>query len=136
MRSKRTLLVVRDESLADGLADGVDLGDGTTARDLDTDVNGVVAGGAEDHDGLEDLGTEGLVLDRANGLTVDLDEAGARLAVSDRDGGLLLGAKKADERENRGMAVRRLIGEERSGYYLEQRRAGERIGQAMCFLRT
>ena len=34
-----TLLIVGNDSLSDGLTDGVNLGGGTTALDADTDIN-------------------------------------------------------------------------------------------------
>lgn len=94
------LLVVGDDGLGDGLADGVDLRGVTTTGDADADVDvgcgGVLVvlfvGGAklrasmrgeertelveaEDQDGLVDLEAEDLGLDEGKRLSVDLDES-------------------------------------------------------------
>lgn len=50
------LLVVGDDGLGDGLADGVDLGGVTTAVDADADVDAGELVGADDQEGLVDLG--------------------------------------------------------------------------------
>jgi hypothetical protein len=55
------LLVVGDDGLGDGLADGVDLGGVTTAVDADADVDAGELVGADDQEGLVDLGVVSLV---------------------------------------------------------------------------
>lgn len=49
------LLVVGDDGLGDGLADGVDLGDVTTTGDADTDIDTGELVEADDQKGLVDL---------------------------------------------------------------------------------
>jgi hypothetical protein len=49
------LLVVGNNRLGDGLADGVDLGDVTTTADTDTDVDTGELVEADDQEGLVDL---------------------------------------------------------------------------------
>lgn len=93
------LLVVGDDGLGDGLADGVDLGDVTTTGDADTDVDTGELVEADDQKGLVDLmpirtfhllflcvclcdsylEAELLRLDEVKRLAVDLDEALALL---------------------------------------------------------
>lgn len=94
------LLVVGDNRLGDGLADGVDLGNVTTTGDADTDVDTGELVEADDQEGLVDLYTSSirlqsfamifrpsvlifqysyleaqlLRLDELEGLAVDLDE--------------------------------------------------------------
>jgi hypothetical protein len=89
------LLVVGDNGLGNGLTDGVDLGDVSTAGDADADVDIgcsysqtlflscflCFSGGvrtelvnAEDQDGLVDLESQDLGLDKGKRLSVDLDE--------------------------------------------------------------
>lgn len=52
------LLVVGDEGLGDGLADGVNLGGVTTTGDTDTDVDTGELVSADDEDGLVGLCAE------------------------------------------------------------------------------
>lgn len=95
------LLVVGDDGLGDGLADGVDLGDVTTTSDADTDIDTGELVEADDQKGLVDLSlirtihlfcpfgvhvclrsyleAELLGLDEVKRLAVDLDEALALL---------------------------------------------------------
>ena len=79
------LLVVGDDTLADGLSDGIDLRDITTTTDADADVDVLEDLIAEDEDGLEDLEAEDLGLDELDGAAVDADEALALLADGDCD---------------------------------------------------
>lgn len=74
----------------------ISLSSETTTRNTNTDVELVVAGEAQEEDGLENLQTEGLVGHGLNRLTVDLDEARASLAVSNGDGSFLHDEKKVD----------------------------------------
>ena len=88
------LLVVGDDRLGDGLADGVDLRGVTTTGDADTDVDTGEFVGSNDQDGLVDLvlsimcpfffpggsllsylEAEDLRLDQTQRLAVNLDEA-------------------------------------------------------------
>jgi len=84
------LLVVGDQGLGQGLADGVDLrGVATTSHpDADVDLGELVK--TNDEDGLVDLEAEDLRLKEVKRTAVDLDEAGASLAVGDGGGRLLL----------------------------------------------
>lgn len=93
------LLVVGDDGLGDGLADGVDLRGVTTTGDADADVDiGCVVlvtsshfnmrlrvrtelVKAEDEDGLVDLEAQNLGLDKGKRLSVDLDETLTSLGV-------------------------------------------------------
>lgn len=84
------LLVVGDDGLGDGLADGVDLGDVTTTGDADTDIDTGELVEADDQKGLVDLEAELLGLDEVKRLAVDLDEALALLGVGDCGSSLLL----------------------------------------------
>lgn len=99
----RTLLVVRNESLGDRLADSckrfstgqhkargtVDLGGLTTTLDTDANIHVGEALLAEEEDGLEKLEAQHLGLDKVEGDTVDTDHALAGLAVGDGSGGFL-----------------------------------------------
>lgn len=75
------LLVVGDDGLGDGLADGVDLGGVTTTGDTDTDVDTGELVSADDQERLVDLEAEDLRLDQAERLAVDLDETLALLLI-------------------------------------------------------
>lgn len=57
------LLVVGDDGLCDGLADGVDLRGVATAGDADTDIDAGELVEADDEEGLVDLEAEDLGLD-------------------------------------------------------------------------
>ncbi len=83
------LLVVSNQSLGDGLADGVDLGSETTTLDTDANVDLAVALNAEEEDRLENLEAVSLVGNGLNGSTIDLDETVASLAMSNGNGGFL-----------------------------------------------
>lgn len=76
------LLVVGDEGLGDGLADGVDLGGVATAGDADADVDVGELVEADDEEGLVDLEAEDLRLHEGEGAAVDLDETATSLIVS------------------------------------------------------
>ena len=80
--------MVGDDGLGDGGTDGVDLGSHTTALDADADVKVGELLLSEDKDRLEGLESEGLGLDKLNGLTIDLDEATALLGKSASSGRL------------------------------------------------
>jgi hypothetical protein len=83
------LLVVGDEPLGDGLADGVDLRRLPAAADADPHVDVLEPGPPRQQDGLEGLEAEHLRSDQLNRDAVHLDQAAPRLRVRDRDGGLL-----------------------------------------------
>jgi hypothetical protein len=95
------LLVVGDEGFGNGLADGVDLRDVSTARDADADVDvgcpmlvrysprsdlwrrvRTELVDAEDEDGLVDLESQDLGLDEGEGLSVNLDKTLSGLEIS------------------------------------------------------
>jgi len=109
--------VVSDESLGDGLADGINLRSVTTTRDTDADVNGAEALAVtkrhvrelvltDNQDGLVHLPAQDLRLNERDGLAVQADLALALLGVSDRRRSLLL-AETRDERR-RTLRVRHL----------------------------
>jgi len=89
------LLLEGDETLADGLTDGEDLGGGTTTTDADTDVQLDELVGSEEEDGLIDLHAEGGGFQKLKGFSVDTDET---LTVSDvgDSGGVLLASEALD----------------------------------------
>ena len=80
--------MVGDDGLGDGGTDSVDLGSHTTTLDADADVKVGELLLSKDKDGLEGLESEGLGLDKLNGLTIDLDEATALLGKSASSGRL------------------------------------------------
>lgn len=82
------LRVVRNDSLCDRLADGVDLGSVSTTLYADTDVDGGEGFLASLEDGLVDLEAEDLRLKEVDGGTVDVDETTTLLGVRDRSGRL------------------------------------------------
>ena len=92
---RRTLLVEGDECLGDTLADGVQLGNATSAVNSDAHVDVLEALLAEDQDGLVRLLAEARGLEELDGLAIDLDEAGAGLGVGDGDR-VLLAAENLD----------------------------------------
>lgn len=57
------LLVVGDDGLSDGLADGVDLGDVATTGDANADIDAGELVEADDQDGLVDLFTQLVSID-------------------------------------------------------------------------
>lgn len=61
------LLEERDDPLGHRLADGVRLRDVAAAGDADADVDEAEAGGAQEEEGLHDLGAEGVGLDEVDG---------------------------------------------------------------------
>lgn len=87
--------VVGDNSLGNSLAHSVNLRSVTTTSDLDSDIDGSEVLGAEDEDGLVELGPEDLGGEKLQRLAVDLDEATALHSASDGCGILLL-AKHLD----------------------------------------
>ncbi|GIX66115.1 ATP synthase F1 gamma subunit [Babesia caballi] len=89
------LLVVGHDGLGDGLPDGVDLGSETSAAHADPDVDAGDALGADDVEGLKDLGPERLGADVVERAAVDADHA--RSPGAERDGhGALLPAEGLD----------------------------------------
>ena len=88
-------LVVRDDSLADSLTDGHDLGGRTSTSDAASDVKVVEAGSSEEEDGLVNLHSHGSGFEELKGFTVDTDVTGTGANVSD-SGGVLLSAKALD----------------------------------------
>lgn len=83
------LLIVSDDGLADRLPDRVHLARVTSTLDSDPDVHIREPFIPEKEDGFEDFGTERLRLQELNRCTVDLDESGTPLAVSNSDRGFL-----------------------------------------------
>lgn len=65
------------------LAHSVNLRSVTTTSDLDSDIDGSEVLGAEDEDGLVELGPEDLGGEKLQRLAVDLDEATALHSASD-----------------------------------------------------
>ena len=91
-------LVVGDDTLADSLTDGHNLGSGTSTSDADSDVEAGEAVGTEEEDGLVDLHSHGGGLEEFEGLTVDTDvtaSVGGSLNVGD-GGGVLLSSEALD----------------------------------------
>ena len=82
------LSVVRNNSLRDSLADGIDLRRVATTLDTDADVDGTEGVLASYEDGLIDLEAENLRLEEVDGRTIDMDEAAALLGVRDRSSSL------------------------------------------------
>jgi len=83
------LLEVGDETLGDGLADGVDLRRLASAADADPHVDVLEPGAAGEHDGLEGLEAEDLRADELDGDTVHLDQPAPGLGVGHGHGRLL-----------------------------------------------
>jgi len=83
------LLVEGNDSLGDGLTDGVDLRDVASSADAHADVDHGEAGQAEQQHRLENLVLHALRADQLNGSTIELDQAAAALDVSDSHGSLL-----------------------------------------------
>lgn len=84
------LLVVGNDTLGNSLTDGVNLGDVTTTVNADTDVNVGELVETSDEEGLVDLVSEDLGLDKGDGRTVDLEETLTGLDVGNSSGSLLL----------------------------------------------
>ena len=84
------LLVVGEEGLSDGLADGEDLVGLATTADSHSDVDVLELVAADEQDGLEDLEAEGLGLDQSEGLAVHADGTVALGADGNSGRGLLL----------------------------------------------
>ena len=89
------LLVVRDDGLGNGHADGNDLGGGTATGDAHEHVHFLEAVGTEEEDGLEGLHPEGRGLEELKGLSVDVDESLSGAAVSN-GGGVLFATEGLD----------------------------------------
>jgi len=91
-------LVEGDETLADSLTDGHNLGSGTSTSNADSDVEAGEAFGTEEEDGLVDLHSHGLGLEELKSLSVDTDVASSASSVLDvgDSGGVLLSAEALD----------------------------------------
>jgi len=88
-------LVVGDDTLADSLTDGHDLGGRTSTSDTDSDVEGIEAGSTEEEDGLVNLHSHGGGLEELESLTVNTDVTGTGANVSN-GGGVLLSTEALD----------------------------------------
>ena len=84
------LLIEGEECLGDGLADGEDLVGLTTTLNSHSDVDVFKLVASDEEDGLEGLNTEGLGLNKSEGLSVNSDRAGALSAGGNSCCGLLL----------------------------------------------
>lgn len=93
------LLVVRNNTLGQSLADSVNLGSVTATLDGDADVDLGKGLLAQNQDGLENLQAKSLGLSEFDGLAIELDQAVSGLALSDSGGSLL--ASKGLDRLNR-----------------------------------
>ena len=67
------LLIEGEEGLSDGLADGEDLVGLTTTLNSHSDVDVFKLVASDEEDGLEGLNTEGLGLNKSEGLSVNSD---------------------------------------------------------------
>lgn len=83
-------LVVSNQTLSNGLSDGVDLGDVTTTGDLDSDIDVLELVQASQGQWLVDLETQDLRLDQGDWGTVDLDQTLTGLNVGNGSSGFLL----------------------------------------------
>ena len=72
------LLVVGDDSLGEGLPDGVDLGDVAAAAHANADVEVLEPLEAQQQDGLQHFGAQGLRLKQLDGRPVHSQHAPAR----------------------------------------------------------
>merc|ERR1711963_9876 len=88
-RLVHVLLVVGDQRLADGLANGIDLGHVTAATHAHANVDAGEAVLSEQHHGLLQLHAERRRLDDVKRTSIDLDEATAALAMRNSCGRLL-----------------------------------------------
>lgn len=86
------LLVVGNEGLGDGHADGHNLGSPTATTDADTDVQVFKASSTKEEDWLENFESEGGWLQKVKWLSVNFDEAATFGTVSN-SGGVLLSAE-------------------------------------------
>lgn len=91
------LLVVGNDTLGNSLTDGVNLGDVTTTVNADTNVNVGELVETSDEEGLVDLVSEDLGLDKGDGRTVDLEETLTGLDVGNSSGSLLLAEGLTEE---------------------------------------
>ena len=82
-------MIVGDQRLGDGLPDGVNLGDATSALDADANVDVGESGFAQEKHWLLKLGTKGDGLDELQRPAIHLDETLAVLAVGDGGGRFL-----------------------------------------------
>lgn len=83
-------LVVSNQTLSNGLSDGVNLRDVTTTGDLDSDIDVLELVQAGQGQWLVDLETQDLRLDQGDWGTVDLDQTLTGLDVGDGSSGFLL----------------------------------------------
>lgn len=84
------LLVESNETLGNGLSDGVNLGHVSSTGHLDSDVNVGKLVEANNEERLVDLESQNSGLNEGDGGTVELDEALAGLDVGNGGGGLFL----------------------------------------------
>ncbi len=80
------LLVVGEQTLGDGLSDGVDLRGVTTASDSDSHVDLGEVFLAQKEDGLESLNSESRGIEMIEGYTVDSDHTSTGLNECNSDG--------------------------------------------------
>lgn len=82
--------MVGNQTLGNGLSDGVNLRNVTTSGDLDSDVDVLELVQASQRQWLVDLETQDLGLHQGDGSTVNFDQTLTGLNVGDGGGGLLL----------------------------------------------
>ena len=118
------LLVVGDEPLGDGLADGVDLRRLPAAADADPHVDVLEPGPPRQQDGFEGLEAEHLRPDELDRDAVHLDQPAPRLGVG-HGHGRLLAAEALDRARGRALQHGSHGCGDRSGGALGLRRLGE-----------
>jgi len=69
------LLVVSDDTLGEGLTNGIDLRNVTTSSDSDSDVEVLESLETQKKDGFEDLDSEGLRFEQFNGWSIDSEDS-------------------------------------------------------------
>lgn len=84
------LLVVSNQTLSNGLSDGVNLGNVTTTGDLDSDVNVLELVQAGQNQWLVNLESQDFWLNQGDWGTVNLDQTLTGLDVGNGSSGLLL----------------------------------------------
>lgn len=84
------LLVVSNESLGNSLTDSIDLGSVSSSSHSDSNVDVSEFVKSNNQQGLVNLESKSLGLDKGDGLTVDLDKSLTGLDVGNGRGGLLL----------------------------------------------
>lgn len=84
------LLVVSNETLGNGLTDGIDLRDMTTTRDLNSDINVGKLIKTNNEERLVNLETKNLGFNKGDGDTINLEETLASLNVGNSGSSLLL----------------------------------------------